>query len=69
MQVAVGVFGVGGEVVEVFVEEGDGAVGCCVGADFGAIGGRGGVSVGRRERGEGRRGERGRGEGGKWAGT
>lgn len=43
MEVAVRVFGVGGEVVEVFVEEGDGAVGCCVGADFGAIGGRCGL--------------------------
>jgi hypothetical protein len=36
--VAVGVFGVGGEEVEVLAGEGDGVPGCGVGAYFGAVG-------------------------------
>lgn len=54
MEVAVCIFDVGGEVVEVFVEEGDGALGCCVGADFGAMGWRGLVRVEGKGGGEGR---------------
>lgn len=42
VQAAVGVLGVGGDVVEVLGGEGDGARGRGVGADFGAAGGVGG---------------------------